>query len=272
MLIARYGASALRPASVAHAGDNARTILNHRTHRLFKNDGIPESLVSLIIACGFSAPSKSDLQQASIVRVRDPRLRKRFADLIPAMPWIKDSPEFFIMLADGRRISRITKLKGKPFKNDNLDNFISAVCDASLVMQNIVIAAEAIGLGCCPISVIRNYVDQVARILALPDRVFPLAGLCIGWPAREGHISMRLPQQVTMHENTYDDSDLEPLVEAYDHERDARFRIPLEQQRHIQEFGQLDFYSWSEDKARQMAREERSGVSEFVRNHGFSLR
>lgn len=83
---------------------------------------------------------------------------------------------------------------------------------------------------------------------------------------------MRLPQQVTVHENIYDDSCLAPLIEAYDRERDAEFRIPLEQQRYVREFGQLDFYGWSEDKARQMAREERSGVSEFVRHHGFSLR
>ena len=117
MLIARYGASAPRLTSAPHAGETARTILNHRTHRLFKKEGIPESLVSLIIACGFSAPSKSDLQQASIVRVRDTRLRKRFANLIPAMPWIEDCPEFFIMLADGRRIASIVELRGKPFKN-----------------------------------------------------------------------------------------------------------------------------------------------------------
>jgi nitroreductase/FMN reductase [NAD(P)H] len=268
----RFGSAA--PGIADDGAPNAvlETLLAHRTHRVFTNEPVPEATLSAWLAAGFSAPSKSDLQQASIVRVCDPVLRRAIADLIPAMPWIGTCPEFFVVLADGHRITRVAELRGKPFANDNLDNFVATVCDAGLVLQNLIVAAESLGLGCCPISVIRDHVATVAELLDLPERVLPLAGLCLGWPAREGFVSMRLPLQVTVHRDRYRDDELESLVDAYDRERDARYRIPEEKQKYVREFGRGAFYGWSEDKARQMAREERASVGEFVRRRGFSLR
>ena len=102
--------------------------------------------------------------------------------------------------------------------------FFNAAVDAALAMQTFILAAEATGLGCCPISVIRNHADAAGEILGLPDKVFPVAGLCVGWPAREGHISLRLPPAVTLHRDHYDDAALAELVDAYDRARDRRHR------------------------------------------------
>ncbi len=268
----RFGSAAPDIADDRAPNAVLETLLAHRTHRVFTNDPVPEDTVSVWLAAGFSAPSKSDLQQASIVRVCDPDLRRAIADLMPAMPWIGACAEFFVVLADGRRVTRLAELRGKPFANDNLDNFVATVCDAGLVLQNLIVAAESLGLGCCPISVIRDHVAAVAELLDLPQRVFPLAGLCLGWPAREGFASLRLPLQVTVHRDHYRDDGLGRLIDAYDRERDARYRIPQEKQKHVREFGRAEFYGWSEDKARQMAREERAAVGNFVRRNGFSLR
>ena len=268
----RFGSAAPGIAEDDASNVVLETLLAHRTHRVFTNDPVSVATLSVWLAAGFSAPSKSDLQQASIVRVCDHDVRRAIANLIPDMPWIGTCPEFFVVLADGYRTTRIAELRGKPFANDNLDNFVATVCDAGLVLQNLIVAAESLGLGCCPISVIRDHVATVAELLDLPARVLPLAGLCLGWPAREGFVSMRLPLRVTVHRDRYRDEELEPLVEAYDRERDARYRIPEGSQKHRRECGRAAFYGWSEDKARQMAREERASVGEFVRRRGFSLR
>ena len=53
-------------------------------------------------------------------------------------------------------------------------------------------AAEAAGLGCCPISVIRDHAAIVSEMFALPEKVIPVAGMCLGWPAEEGGISTSL--------------------------------------------------------------------------------
>jgi len=139
------------------------------------------------------------------------------------------------------------------------------------VMQTFILAAEAAGLGCCPISVIRNHVDRAGEILGLPDKVFPVAGLCVGWPAVEGHISLRLPPTVTVHRDRYDDAALAELVDAYDRVRDRRYRVPREQQRNPTRFGYADFYGWSEDKARQAAQPEGDAFPPWLRRHGFTF-
>ncbi|HEY5646629.1 MAG TPA: nitroreductase family protein, partial [Pseudomonadales bacterium] len=271
LLQQRFGSAAVGLAN-SPVNPVVEKLLAHRTHRVFADQTVPEDMLTVWLAAGFSAPSKSDLQQASIVHVCDRGLRRSIADLVPAMPWIGTCPEFFVVLADGRRITRIADFRGKAFANDNLDNFVAAVCDASLVLQNLIVAAESFGLGCCPISVIRDHMERVSELLGLPDRVVPIAGLCLGWPAREGFVSLRLPLEVTVHRNRYQDDTLPTLVDAYDRERDARFRLPPDRRKYVREFGEAEFYGWSEDKARQMAREERADVGEFVRTHGFSLR
>ena len=52
-------------------------------------------------------------------------------------------------------------MRGHDFANDNLDSFVNATADAALAMGGFVAAAEAAGLGCCPISLVRNHIEAV---------------------------------------------------------------------------------------------------------------
>ena len=97
---------------------------------------------------------------------------------------------------------------------------------------------------------------RLVEILDLPDKVFPVAGLCVGYPAAAGHISMRLPLEATVHLDRYQDRQLGEAVDAYDRRRDARYSVPRDQQRSPDVFGCPSFYGWSEDKARQAAQPE----------------
>jgi hypothetical protein len=155
--------------------------------------------------------------------------------------------------------------------NGRLEGFFNAAIDTALVLQTFILAAEAAELGCCPISVIRNHADAVAEILQLPDKVFPVAGLCLGYPAVAGHISMRLPLAATVHTDRYDDRRTEEAVDAYDRRRDARYSLPRDQQRSPEIFGYRSFYGWSEDKARQAVQPEGQGFAAYLRARGFTL-
>ncbi len=261
--------AAVSPAT--EDNDTIKLLLQHRTQRAYEARPVADDVLNAVLAGALSAPSKSDLQQASIIMVKDQDRREQLATLIPSMPWIADAPVFMVFLADGYRIRLICEQRGKPFANDNLDNFLSAVSDASLVLGNCITAAEALGLGCCPISVLRNHIEQVSEILELPARVVPLAGLCIGYPAREGFVSMRLPPSVTVHQDRYDTRDTLAGIDAYDASRDERFSTPAERQKYQDDYGIAKFYGWSEDKARQMSKPERTTVGQFARARGFSL-
>jgi nitroreductase len=266
----RFGDGGPRCAE-APEGELIRSVLSRRTVRRYA-DRMPDGdLLDLLVAAALSASAKSDFQQASILRVTDPAKRAAIGTLFPSMPWIGVSPVFFIFLGDARRLQRIGELRGKPVSNGTLEGFFNASIDAALAMQTMILCAESIGLGVCPISVIRNEIDTVASILALPDLVFPVAGLCLGYPQIEGYVSLRLPRQATTHRDVYDDSALERNVDNYDRRRDARHSIPKEQHRSNAEFGEAAFYGWSEDKARQAAKAEGAAFPPYLRAHGFTF-
>ena len=244
-------------------------VLGRKTVRRYSDRQPSEALLDALCAAALSASSKSDFQQASILRLTDAGTRAALGALFPAMPWIGAAPVFYVFLGDARRLQRLGELRGKPVDNGTLEGFFNATVDAALALQTFIIAAESAGLGCCPISVIRNRIDAVAPLLGLPDQVFPVAGLCLGYPAEAGHVSLRLPRALTQHHNRYDDSTLAAQIEAYDRQRAARHALAPAAQRNPAKFGVASFYGWSEDKARQAAEPEGAAFAAYLRTHGF---
>ena len=262
------------PSRVGHdmpAEGTVAQILSHRTHRRYKPDPVPDDVLEIVLAAALSAPSKSDLQQVAIVLVKDRAKQAAIGGWIPDMPWIATAPLFMVFCGDNRRMRRVAELRGRPFPNDTLDMFMNAAVDAGLVLQCFITAAAALGLGCCPISVVRNHVEKLAELLALPAGVFPVAGLCVGYPSQTGWSSMRLPPALTVHTDRYDDHDLPAQLEAYDRRREARHATPRENQRYVDRYGYTEPYGWSEDKARQYSVPERHNFGPFVRRQGFAL-
>jgi FMN reductase [NAD(P)H] len=244
-----------------------RQVLMRRTQRRYSDRPVPEAVVRLILAAAFSASSKSDYQQASVIRVDDRARRDKLAALLPDMPQIALAPLFFVFLGDARRLERISK---HPVVNSTLEGFFNATVDAALAMQTCILAAETLGLGTCPISHLRYYMEAVSEILTLPDKVFPIAGLCLGYPAQQGFISMRLGPDANVYQDRYDDSGVTMAVNAYDKRRDARHSLK-DRQKSPGIFGTAEFYGWSEDKARQAMSAEGGGFAAWLAAHGFDL-
>ena len=267
-LAERFGAAPRVDPELPGLDELAR-MAEHRSHRKFAARAVEPALLRLLLACAFSAPSKSDLQQADVIHVADRAKVKSIADSIPDMPWIADAPVLLVFVANNRRIRQVGEWRGKPFANEHLDHFLNAAVDAALVMMNFIRAAEAVGLGTCPISHVRNHPHDLARLLALPDAVFPVAGLCVGFPAEAGRITPRLPLEVTVHVDRYDETGLRGKIEAYDRRRHAL--LPFRRQRYADRYPQSEFYGWSEDKARQYSVPERADFGAFIRKNGFSL-
>jgi nitroreductase/FMN reductase [NAD(P)H] len=267
-LSARFGENLSVDPGLAGLDELAR-VAGRRVHRRYADKPIAPALLRLLCACALSAPSKSDLQQADILIVNDAETRRIIAALLPDQPWVGKAPAFLVFLANGRRLKRIAELRGKPFPNDHLDQFFNAAVDAGLVMATFMRAADAVGLGCCPISVIRDHSARVSELLALPERVIPVAGMCVGWPAEGGYISARLPLENTVHIDRHDEGDLAARIDAYDRRRAGIHRYANE--RDPARWGKAPFYGWSEDKARQYGVPQRTDFGAFVRAKGFCL-
>jgi nitroreductase/FMN reductase [NAD(P)H] len=264
----RFGETIPIDPSLPGLSELAR-IARHSTHRRFGPKPIPPELLRLLCACALSAPSKSDLQQGDIVIVDDRATRGKIEALLPDMPWMATAPVFLVFVANGRRIPRVAEMRQKPFPNHHLDMFFNAVVDSAIVMTSFLRAAEAVGLGCCPISVIRDHAATVSELLGLPERAIPVAGMCVGWPADAAYITARLPLDATVHHDRFDDSKLPEQVNAYDRRRHALFAY--RRQRDPGRWGEAPFYGWSEDKARQYAVPTRADFGAFVRGKGFCL-
>ncbi|MAH84410.1 MAG: hypothetical protein CBB68_08785 [Rhodospirillaceae bacterium TMED8] len=247
-------------------------MLLHRSCRAYTGQDIDEGLLNVLLACAQSAPSKSNLQQYSIVVVRDADRRAAIAKLVPGLlPWFETAPIFLCFLGDLRRIRRLAKLRSRNYQNNNSDTFMNACVDAGLAMQNFVTAAESAGLGTCPISMIRDQIAMFADILQLPNGVFPIAGLTIGWPKNTGVSAVRLPASTVVHREVYNDANLEADIEEYDLRAHERKPIEPDGQRLKDIFGEVEICTWSDNVTRQLSEPERPLFREFLRSRGIHL-
>lgn len=246
------------------------TLAGRGSCRRFDPAPLPDGTIDMLCALALASPSKSDLQQRDILIVSDPELRTAIDELLaPGQPWIAGAPHLLVILGNNRRQRQIHELRGHTFANDHLDAFFNAAVDAGIALSALVLAAEAGGLGACPISAIRNHAPAVAQMLQLPDHVFPVAGLALGRPARQPLVTPRLPLSVTVHRNRYDDAAQVPGIEVYDRRRHGI--MPFRAHRDPDRFGTADPYVWSEEKARHYANPERAEFGDHVRSIGFRL-
>ena len=238
--------------------------------RSFTDQEIAPQLTELLCAAALASPTKSDLQQRDIILLQEPAARAKLVELVNTQRWIQGAPVIAVFCGNNRRQRKLHQMRGHAFVNDHLDAFFNAAVDAGIALSAFVTAAEALGLGCCPISAVRNEAAAVSELLGLPDHVFPVAGLAFGYPVEDKPtISMRLPLSATVHVDKYSETDIESVIAAYDQRREAQ--QPYANQRATNVFGNSEGYGWSEDKCRQYTLPERQSFGGFIRSKGFDL-
>ena len=148
---------------------------------------------------------------------------------------------------------------------------MNGVIDAALSMQSTICASESLGLGVCPISMIRNIIEEVKVICKLPKGVFPIAGLALGWPDQKSNVSIRLSQDIVIHFDKYDEKDLIQKINKYDEIVFKKNPIPENKQRHVDLYGVAKKGTWSENISRQLSVPERSNFKNWLKENGFNL-
>jgi nitroreductase len=265
-ILRRFGESVNVPENLS--GADALAAMNERSVcRRYKAEPLSAELFRTLCATALSSPTKSDAQQASIVRVTNPADRDAIHALLPDSPWIAGAPDFLVFCGDGSRFRRLFERRGRPFTNEHLDAFFNATVDGAIVLSTFVQAAALAGLGTCPISELRNHSPVVSKLLGLPDWVVPIAGLTLGWPETFEPFSPRLALTATVHEGRYNAGRTDQELDAYDERRirDRPYRRPRQPER----FGEAERYGWTEDKARQYADPQRADFGAFVRSKRF---
>ncbi|KMW57467.1 nitroreductase [Candidatus Rhodobacter oscarellae] len=265
---ARFG-EALDLAEVSDAAQAAVTgIIGRGSCRAFRAEPVSEAHLRLIAAASLSAPSKSDLQQRDVILLLDPARLARVKALLGAQEWIAKAPALMLFCANNRRQRQAHAHWGRDFANDHLDAFFNASVDAGIGLATAISAAEAMGLGCCPISTIRNHLAETRDLLGLPDHVFPVAALAIGWPVYPSpRVTPRLALDATVHVDAYRDAPIDAVLTEYEARRGGMTGAP----RNPDIYGSAEPYSWSDDKTRQYGQPERADFGAFIRQIGYKL-
>jgi nitroreductase len=218
VLQARYD-SPDNPALSAPLSPFLEQLLAHRSVRHYRPDPVSDEQLTLLVAAAQSAANSSNLQPWSVVAVRDPKRRAHLAQLAGDQAHVAQAPLLLMWLADLARLKGVAHSVGRPFEALNsLEMLMVGVIDAALAAQNAAAAAESLGLGTCYIGGMRNKPEEVARCLALPEQVFAVFGMTIGYedPEKPAAIKPRLPQPVVLHQETYTPVDDQlPGVAAY---------------------------------------------------------
>ena len=238
-------------------------LLRHRSIRKFREVPIDQSLFRQIISAGQAAASSSFLQGVTVMRVTDREKRATFKDITGGQAYVEAAPEFLVFCADLSRPMRCCTAHGGTPAEGLTEHFIIATVDAALYAQNVAIAAESAGLGICYIGAIRNDVARAAELLDLPQQVYPVFGMCIGWPDQDPEVKPRLPVSVMLKENSYSIDGEAEAIAAYDEEMRTYYATRS---------ANIKIQGWSEQMAGLLGRESRLHMRPFLEGKGFLKR
>jgi nitroreductase len=216
-LALRYGEDSIPAAGPWN--DAIALLLSHRSIRGYRSDVLPEGTLETLIAAAQSAATSSNLQTWSAIAVTDPAKKAAIAKIANNQMHIEQCPLFLVWVADISRNRRLGAEEGVELEvMPYLETFLVAAIDAALAAQNAVTAAESLGLSTVYIGAMRNNVQEIGKILGLPQGAMGVFGLCIGYaaPGVANEVKPRLPQEAILFHDTYGNPEEPKLRAAYD--------------------------------------------------------
>jgi len=236
---------------------------SHRSIRKFTDQTIDADLFEDLVKSGQAAATSSFLQGSTIIRVTDKQKRAEIAKLTGNQGYVESSAEFMVFCADLKRAGNYCEEYEKPFEGDFTEHFIIATVDVALMAQSMVTAAESVGLGICYIGGIRNDPALVSKLLELPRGVYPVFGLCLGYPDQDPEVKPRLPLSVILKQEVYNEDGDHEVIAQYDEEIREYYRTRT---------GGGHGISWTEQVSSLLSEKARPHMKGFLEEQGFKFR
>ncbi len=243
--------------------DIVRLLQAHRSIRRFQSRGVPQALLEELVAAGQAASTSSFIQACTLIQVNDAGDRERLAEYAGGQAWVVSAPVFLVFCADMQRHRLACDMNGVEMQSGYTEQFITATVDCALFAQNTMVAAEAQGLGGVYIGGLRNRIAEVAELLALPELVYPVFGMCLGWPDQDPGVKPRLPLPVVLKQDRYDDSSDRERIAGYDRVIEAYYAARQDNSRRT---------TWSRQIAAMLEQEARPHMLPFLQGRGFLLK
>ncbi|MDL2269130.1 oxygen-insensitive NADPH nitroreductase [Desulfosarcina sp. OttesenSCG-928-A07] len=235
----------------------------HRCIRKFTDQPVDDKTVEALVTTAQCAATSHYLQAYSIIHVKDKTTRKTIAQLSGNPAWVEKAPVFLVFCADLTRLDAACRMRGVVMEKGWTELSVTATVDTALVGQNLLLAAESLGLGGVFIGGIRNDPETVCELLKIPDQAYPVFGMCLGWPAHDPPVKPRLPVQAVLFTDHYPAAYDQNTLSDYDKKVNAYY---LHRNDNLRE------ETWTGQVAAFASRVIRPGMKAFLEKKGFFLK
>ena len=191
-------------------------LLNRVSVRKYSDQAVTDETVKAVLEAAFRSPTSSNIQSYTAVVVRDPETKQKLSVPTGNQKHVAQTPVFIAFCADLRRIEYALNQHQHNLNNNNLEVGLVSSVDVALVGMSAYLAAESVGLRGLMIGAVRNDPEKIAEILGLPQRVYCVFGMCLGWPAEEPVQKPRMDMGMTVHYEKYDEEASIESMKSYD--------------------------------------------------------
>jgi nitroreductase len=191
-------------------------ILERASVRSFdEGKSVSEEDLKKILLAGIRAPSAGNIQPRTFIVVKDEKVKEMLYELCENQSFMKAAPIWIVVCLDLHRHLKAAKLTGVDYDFTGILPYTFGVLDAALSLENMVIAAEALGLGSVIIGSIIEHPKRVKEILNMPEHCLALSILCIGHPKKKPKRREKWSYKVMVCENSYRDVGLRDVSEYW---------------------------------------------------------
>jgi len=262
-------------------------MLARRSIRKYESRMPDDDVIEAVVRAGQQAPFAGQLGSVLLKRRPDVDETEAGAPRAPrsaappsGIPW--NAPLLFTICIDMHRMELVMGRRGWRTRSHDLTMLLFGVQDAILMAENMVMAAESLGMGSCFLGGAPFRADRIVDEYSLPKRVFPVVQLTMGYPAENPPPRPRYPLAFHLFEGSYPkftdeqvDAAMRQMDEGYlaeDYYRALKARIKLEDGR--EEIFTYDTYSWTEHMCRKWGQwlDDAEPLLEQLERCGFDLR
>lgn len=191
------------------------TVKNRRSIRKYAGKPVDEELLRRLLEVSERTQTMGNMQLYSVVVTRSEEMKKRLAPAHFNQPMVQTAPVVLTFCIDLRRFSKWCELRKAEPGYNNFEWFVTGSVDALLAAQTFCVAAEEKGLGICYLGTTTYNPQMIIEALELPELVFPITTVTVGWPAETPAQVDRLPLEAIVHEETYHDYTPEDIDRLY---------------------------------------------------------
>ena len=192
-----------------------QTINTRRSIRRYQDKDVDNTLLTRLIKEAERTQTMGNLQLYSVVVTRSEELKAKLAPAHFNQPMVTGAPVVLTFCADYRRTTLWAEQRQATPGYDNPLSFVNAMTDALLFCQTFCNLAEEEGLGCCFLGTTVYQPQSIIDTLQLPELVFPVATITLGWPDENPPLSDRLPVSTIIHEETFHDYSAADIDKTY---------------------------------------------------------